>query len=416
MDIGLIGRKLGHSLSPQIHRFLGSYSYDLVELEENELDAFFEKRDFRGINVTIPYKLHAFRHCDEVSDAARRIGCVNTVVKRADGSLFGDNTDYFGFSYMSARAGADYKDRKVVILGSGGASMTARLVAADRGAREVVIVSRSGPDNYENIDRHYDADILINCTPVGMYPDNGKRIVDLKRFSRLEAVLDMIYNPYRTSLLLDAEALGIRFSNGLPMLVAQGAKSARYFRVPGDSAVKSTEEIIDRIRRDQLNVVICGMPGCGKTTLAHNLSKALDRPRIDTDEMIVKRAGKPIPRIFAEDGEKVFRDIESACVYDACKLSGAVISTGGGAVIGQANRDAMRSNGVVVLLERDVELLSTAGRPLSKDIDTLADMYKTRKPYYDAVADVRVKVCETPNETLTAVMKTLEVFFENSCN
>ncbi|MBQ7160819.1 MAG: shikimate kinase [Clostridia bacterium] len=415
MDIGLIGRKLGHSLSPEIHKYLGSYEYTLRPMEPEELDRFFAERDFRGVNVTIPYKKDAAERCDELSETARRIGCVNTVIKRPDGSLWGDNTDYFGFSYMADLAGIDFKNQKTLILGSGGASLTARLVAADKGASEVIVISRTGENNYGNLDRHSDAGIIVNCTPVGMYPENGKRIVDLSAFPRLRGVLDMIYNPFRTPLILDAQAGNIRCSDGLPMLVAQGAKSAEYFRV-NENLKPDIPAICRAVRAEKLNIVLVGMPGCGKSTVASVLAKDLGREKLDTDDMVRARAGKPIPAIFAEEGEAAFRDLEAACVYEAARGSGRVIATGGGAVLRRENREALRGNSAVVFLERPVNELSTGGRPLSKDAETLERMYAERLPLYRETADITVRVGATPYITAAEIKERLKRYNEAAYN
>ncbi len=407
IEIALLGRKLGHSLSPEIHEYLGSYSYVLNPLEPDELDAFFERTDFRGLNVTIPYKLDVVKYCAELSDAAKRIGCVNTIVRRKDGSYFGDNTDYFGFSYMAKSAGVSFKDKKVLILGGGGASLTARLVVADEGAKEVVIVDLGAENNYDNIDRHSDAEIIVNCTPVGMYPNNGARLIDLDLFPRCEGVLDVVYNPSRTAFLLDAEDRGIRYANGLTMLVAQAAKSAEYFRLDEEIEV-DIDDIVRKISRAQKNIVLVGMPGCGKTTAAKGLCEKLGREAVDTDQMIVDKAGKPIPEIFANDGEPYFRALESRCVKEAGKLSGRIIATGGGAIMRPENRDSLRGNSFVVFLKREIADLDRDGRPLSTGKSALEEMFEKRLPMYRATADAEVDVCETKEETLEAIIKVLE--------
>ena len=408
LEIALLGRKLGHSLSGEIHKYLGSYDYRLYPLEPEELDCFFLRDDFRGLNVTIPYKLDVVKYCAELSETAKRIGCVNTVVRRADGSLFGDNTDYYGFSYMAKKAGISFEGKKVLILGNGGASLTARLVASDMGAGSVTIVARKLEDNFTNIERHGDAQIIVNCTPVGMYPNNGERLVDLGIFPRLEGVLDMIYNPARTPLLLDAADRGIRYANGLTMLVAQAAKSAEYFRRDGDSC-ENIDQIVDKISRAQKNIVFVGMPGCGKSTLAAALSKRLGRELIDTDDMIVNKAGKSIPQIFSDDGEEYFRDLESECVKEAGKLSGKIVATGGGAVLRPENRDSLRQNSFVIFLKRDISQLSQNGRPLSKGISALEEMYECRLPLYKLTADAEIDVCEEKEDTLKSVLELPEI-------
>jgi len=408
LEIALLGRKLGHSLSPEIHEYLGSYDYTLFPLEPDELDAFFSRNDFRGLNVTIPYKLDVVKYCGELSDTARRIGCVNTVVRRPDNTFFGDNTDYFGFSYMAKSAGISFENKKVLILGNGGASLTARLVAADEGASSVVVVARKLEDNFTNIDRHSDAQIIVNCTPVGMYPNNGERIVDLSLFPCLEGVLDMIYNPARTPLLLDAADRGVRCANGLTMLVAQAAKSAEYFRIK-DEPVCDIPSIVEKISRAQKNILFVGMPGCGKSTLARAVAESTGREYIDTDEMIIKKAGKSIPAIFADHGEEYFRDIESECVKEAGKLSGRVIATGGGAVLRAQNRDALRQNSFVIFLKRDISLLSSDGRPLSKSQSALEEMYEKRLPLYRLCADAETDVRAEKADTFADTLKLLEL-------
>ena len=407
LEIALLGRRLGHSLSPEIHEYLGSYDYKLFELEPEELDAFFIRDDFRGLNVTIPYKLDVVKYCNELSETARRIGCVNTILRRPDNSFFGDNTDYYGFSYMAKSAGISFENKKVLILGNGGASLTARLVAADEGASSVVIVARRLEDNFTNIGRHRDAQVIVNCTPVGMYPNNGERIVDLSIFTELEGVLDMIYNPARPPLLLDAADRGIKNANGLAMLVAQAAKSAEYFRTDKDTGY-DIETIVDKISRAQKNIVFIGMPGCGKSTLGKAIAEVLGRDYIDTDDMIVEKAGKPIPQIFADHGEEYFRDLESECIKDAGKLSGKVIATGGGAILRSQNRDAIRQNSFVIFLKRDLSRLSKKGRPLSKDNFALEAMYKQRLPLYELTSDAEMDVCAEKADTLNNLLKLLE--------
>lgn len=416
MEIALIGRKLGHSLSPEIHGYLGSYKYELRELEPKDLEEFFSERDFRGLNVTIPYKKDAAAYCDGLSPYARRVECVNTVVKRADGTLYGDNTDYYGFEYMARAAGVSFAGKKVLILGSGGASMTARAVVSDKGARETVVISRSGENNYGNISLHSDAEVIVNCTPVGMFPNNGERLIDLSVFPRLCGVLDMIYNPARTALILDAVKAGIRCSNGLPMLVAQAAKSAEYFR-ENENVRPDIPAICRAVSEKQRNIVLIGMPGCGKSTVGKVIARETGRKFIDTDDAIVASAGKPVPLIFAEDGETAFRRIESAVIGDLSKGSGAVIATGGGAILTKENREMLMGNSVVVFLERPLAELATKGRPLSeKGADHIKTMYAERLPKYKETADICVRVASEPGVTSASVLRALEVYYENSCN
>lgn len=401
---GLLGRKLSHSLSPQIHAHFGSYPYELFCREPDELDAFFADKSLKAYNVTIPYKVDAYNHCDELSDTAKKIGSVNTVIRRVDGTLYGDNTDYFGFSYMSEKCGADYKGKKVLVLGSGGASLTVCAVAKDCGAREIVVVSRSGEDNYENISRHYDADIVVNTTPVGMYPNNGERLIELDKFTRIECVLDLIYNPCKTRLLLDAEELNIPCSNGLAMLVAQGLRSAEQFP-DVQLQNKDIDAVVNATLNEQKNIVLIGMPGCGKSTVGKHLSEKLDRELLDTDNEIVKSDGRTIPEIFSAEGEPFFRKLETETVTAVGKQLGRIIATGGGAVIKKENRDALGQNGTIIYLKKDLSLLSLDGRPLSKNEDAVRKIYEARKDTYEAFADFTVEVDADAQVTTERVIK-----------
>lgn len=401
---GLLGRKLGHSLSPQIHSHLCDYEYKLYPTEPENLDAFFTDTSLKGYNITIPYKIEAFSRCDERSEVAERIGSVNTIIRRGDGTLYGDNTDYFGFSYMAKKCGCDFKGKKVLILGSGGASLTVKLVAADEGAREIVVVSRSGEENYANISRHYDADIIVNTTPVGMYPDNGERLIDLSEFTKCKKALDLIYNPARTVFLLDAQKLGIDCINGLYMLVAQALRAAEIFT--GKSIPLSRiDEIYDAIISEQKNIVLIGMPGCGKSTCAALLSQKTGRECVDTDALIVENSGEKIPDIFAKHGETEFRNRETAAVRSAGKLANKIIATGGGAILREENRIALRENSTVIFLNASVDTLATDGRPLSKDAETLQKMFAQRLPLYKETADFTVEVDGDPETTVRRILK-----------
>ena len=401
---GLLGRKLSHSLSPQIHAHFGSYPYELFCREPEELDAFFADKSLKAYNVTIPYKVEAYKHCDVLSDTAKKIGSVNTVVRRADGTLYGDNTDYFGFDYMSKSCGADYNGKKVLVLGSGGASLTVCTVANDCGAREIIVVSRSGENNYENISDHYDADIVVNTTPVGMYPNNGERLIDLDKFTGVECVLDLIYNPCKTRLLLDADELGIPNANGLTMLVAQALRSAEQF-VDAKLGDETIDRVYNAVLSEQKNIVLIGMPGCGKSTVGKILAKKLGRELVDTDEEIVKADGRTIPEIFSGEGEQFFRSIET----DVCKSVGkklfGVIATGGGAVVRKENRDALKQNGTVIYLKKDISQLSVDGRPLSKNVESVKKLYDERKEIYEAFADFAVEVSSDAEVTAERVIK-----------
>ncbi len=400
---GLLGRKLGHSLSPEIHALLCDYKYDLYPTEPEKLDEFFASKALTGYNVTIPYKVEAFNRCATLSETAKKAGSVNTVTRNADGTLHGDNTDYFGFSYMAEKVGCDFKDKKVLILGSGGASLTVQLVASDMGAKEIIVVSRTGENNYENISRHYDADIIVNTTPVGMYPNNGERLIELDKFTRCRKVLDLIYNPARTPLLLDAEKLGIDCINGLYMLVAQALRAAESF-IKKEIPLSRIDEIYNIILAKQKNIVLVGMPGCGKSTLAALLSEKTGRECVDTDAA-VEECGMKIPEIFAEFGEEEFRRRETESVKKAAKEQGRIIATGGGAVLKAENRTALRENSTVIFLKASTEKLATDGRPLSKDLETLKRMYEQRLPLYEETADITVEVDPDPEITLGRILK-----------
>ncbi len=401
---GLLGRKLGHSLSPEIHSLLCDYEYKLYPTEPENLNDFFSDTSLKGYNVTIPYKIEAFERCDELSETAKKVGSVNTVIRRPDGSLFGDNTDYFGFSYMAEKIGCDFRNKKVLILGNGGASLTVRHVAADNGAREIVVVSRQGEDNYENISRHHDADIIINTTPVGMFPNNGERLINLSDFTKCKKALDLIYNPARTVFLLDAEKLGIDCINGLYMLVAQALRAAEIFtgkKIP----LTEIDRIYDIIMNRQKNIVLVGMPGCGKSTCASLLEKKTGRKAIDTDKIVVDSSGETIPDIFAKYGETEFRNRETQAVKFAGKGAGKIISTGGGAILREENRIALKENSTVIFLKSDINSLATDGRPLSKDTETLKKMLSIRLPLYLETADFTVEVDPDPEITVRRILQ-----------
>ncbi|MGM9661825.1 MAG: shikimate kinase [Oscillospiraceae bacterium] len=385
MRCGLLGEKLGHSYSPAIHAMLGDYEYWLYEKSPEELADFLKNGEFQGLNVTIPYKKTVLPYCAELSDAARRIGSVNTLVRRADGSLYGDNTDAFGFAGMVKKSGVEAAGKKAVVLGSGGASVTVCDVLRRLGAASVTVISRRGEDNYENLSRHADAEILVNTTPVGMYPNNGAAAVDLAAFPRCEAVLDIIYNPARTALLLQAERLGIPHAGGLYMLVAQAKRSAELFlsRPIDDGEIGRIEGVLSRSMQ---NVVLVGMPGCGKSTLAARLGEALGREVLDADAEIEKAAGMPIPEIFRRYGEEEFRRRETETLAALGKRSGAVIATGGGAVLREENYPLLHQNGLIFWVQREIDRLPKEGRPVSLKSD-LNTLYETRRPRYQRFAD-----------------------------
>lgn len=412
---GLLGRKLGHSWSVPIHQALGCESYRLIELEPEKLGSFLRRQDIGGLNVTIPYKRDAMKFCDVIDPAAEAIGSVNTLVRR-EGKLYGYNTDIDGFLYMLRRADISLAGKKAVILGSGGASLTAQTAARREGARETVVISRSGPDNYENLpERHKDAQVLINTTPVGMWPNLEGRPVDLSGLPCLEAVLDVIYNPPRTGLLLQAEDLNrsgarpIRRAGGLSMLAAQAKRAEELFFGKSIPDVE-TEKIVSHLRRETANIVLVGMPGSGKTTVGRLLARLSGRPFVDLDGEIVRRAGKSIPELFAQEGEGAFRDLESRVLEEVCAKGGQAIATGGGAVLRPENRTAMRRTGRVYFLQRNLGDLPTEGRPLSQ-AGKLEEMFRLRHPLYTAASDASFRNDTTAEETARRIWRD---FCENS--
>lgn len=401
---GLLGETLGHSYSPMIHHQLGDYDYRLFEIPRDALDAFLESGDWDGLNVTIPYKKAVVPYCGALSEAAAKLQSVNTLVRRPDGTLYGDNTDLYGFLYMVRRSGIQPAGKKALVLGSGGASVTVKAALEQLGA-SVTVISRSGPDNYANLDRHADARIIANTTPVGMYPHNGAAAVDLRQFPHCEGVLDIVYNPARTALLLQAEELGIPCAGGLSMLVAQARRSSELFTgaVMDDGVLERVERTVQgRLR----NIVLIGMPGSGKTTIAAALSRALGREAVEADDLISQRAGMSIPEIFAQSGEEGFRALETEVLAEQGKRSGIILSTGGGCVTRPENYPLLHQNGVIFCLTRALSKLPTDGRPISQSTD-LAQLYARREPLYRHFADVMVSNDGAPEDTLHTIMEVL---------
>ena len=406
---GLLGRKLGHSWSVPIHTALGCQGYRLIELEPDELEGFLRQPNIGGLNVTIPYKRDVLPFCDVIDPMARAIGSVNTLTRRDDGKLYAFNTDAAGFRWMAERAGISFAGKKAVILGSGGASLTAQGCAKAMGSREVVVISRSGENNYANLDRHADADIVVNTTPVGMYPNTGVSPVDLTAFPKCSGVLDVVYNPRRTALMLQAESLGIPCSDGLPMLVAQAKAAEEHFfeKTIPDS---ENERILALLRRECTNIVLIGMPGCGKTTVGQALAALTGREAIDIDARIVEKAGCSIPEIFAAEGEAAFRALEREVTTEVGKLSGKIILTGGGVVKDRRNYVPLHQNGRIYQLVRDLNTLPTDGRPLSQGTD-LSAMWTERAPLYAAFRDAAMDNNGTVKDTAAAIWRD---FCENS--
>lgn len=406
LKCGLLGEKLGHSYSPQIHSMLADYEYKLFEKSPEELEDFLKSGEFDGLNVTIPYKKSVMPYCAELSPTAAQIGSVNTIVRRSDGSLYGDNTDAFGFENLIVHNGIEVKDKKALVLGTGGASVTAQAVLKNLGASEVVVISRKGEDNYENIAKHADAEIIANTTPVGMYPNNGKAAVDLTQFPKLSGVLDVVYNPARTALLLQAEKLCIPCAGGLYMLVSQAKRSCELFT--GKSIPDSEIDRIERVLSHQMqNIVIIGMPGSGKTAVSTMLAERLGRKIFDTDTIVSEKAGVTIPEIFATQGEAGFRKLETEATAEVGKLSGNIISTGGGVVTVADNYELLHQNGVIVWIERDTNKLARDGRPISLSSD-LNELYAARLPLYERFADIKADNNGDINDTVNAIMEMIK--------
>ena len=394
MKCGLLGRTLRYSFSPEIHAFYGDYEYRLFEVEPEELSDFIRSGEWDGLNVTIPYKRDVIPFCGTLTTTAREIGSVNTIVRLPDGSLLGDNTDYFGFRHLLSTNRMDACGKKAVVLGDGGASLTVRCALSDAGAREAVAGATEGPCAFAYIYDHLDAEIVVNTTPVGTYPDvEGTLPFDLVRFTHCSGVVDLTYNPLRTNLLLSAKSLGIPYAGGLTMLTAQAFRSSELFTGSKlDEALigRATETITQKMR----NIVLVGMPGSGKSTIAQELSRRLGREAVDTDSLVEAASGTSIPDIFAREGETAFRKREEAAVREVSALRGAIVSVGGGAVLSGTNRDALMRTGVIVHLTRELDKLSTDGRPLSAGADALMAMEKARAPIYEGTADITVAIRE----------------------
>ena len=418
MQYGCIGEHLGHSFSAEIHALLADYKYEICEVARDSLDDFMRRRDFCGINVTIPYKQAVIPYLYYVDESAKAIGAVNTVVNR-DGRLYGYNTDVYGMTKLINRIGIDMQGKKVAILGTGGTSKTARAVSSALGAREIITVSRRAGDglaSYEDFySDHADVEVIINTTPCGMYPyadggaDRVATPVDVSRFPALCGVVDAVYNPLRTNLILDARDRGIPSEGGLYMLVAQAVRASEIFLdtvYPDDVC----ESVYGRILKSKENVVLCGMPSSGKSTVGRLLSERLSRSFVDTDEVIVDVEKCQITDIFRERGEKAFRDIESEAVRAVSEKSGAVIATGGGAILRDENVRRLKRNGRLVFLDRPLsELIPTSDRPLASDREAIEKRYNERYPRYNSVADIVIAVDTDACGVADNIIKELEL-------
>ena len=400
MRCGLLGEHLTHSYSPQIHALLGDYSYELFEVAPEKLGEFLQAGEFDGLNVTIPYKRAVIPYCAELSAAAREMGSVNTLLRRPDGTLYGDNTDLDGFRWLLARGGGIRPGEKTLVLGTGGASQTVQAVLRAAGA-EVAVLSRRGESNYATLPRHADARLVVNATPVGMYPNNGARLIDLAQLPQCRCVLDLIYNPARTRLLLDAAARGIRCENGLSMLVAQAKRAAELF-TGRDIPDAACTDILRRMEAQMHNLILVGMPGSGKTTVGSLLAVSLGRPFYDADGEIEKKLGCSIPAFFAQRGEAAFRAVETEVLAELGKRSGCVIATGGGCVTRGENYDLLHQNGEIIWLRRSLTELPVEGRPVSQS-RSLPELYREREPAYRRFADFCVENEATPEAAVEKI-------------
>jgi shikimate dehydrogenase len=410
MKYGLIGEHLTHSYSCEIHAQIADYDYELCELRPDELGDFVTKREFNAINVTIPYKQAVMPYLDEISETAQRIGAVNTVVNRG-GKLFGDNTDFPGMLALAKHVGIDMKDKKVLILGTGGASKTAHALALYMGCESVYYVSRSGKDGsltYEQaINEHSDAEIIINATPVGMFPKVDGKPIDISAFPKLAGVLDAIYNPLRSNLVLDALERGIPAAGGLYMLSAQAVYASAVFQnIPLDERL--IQKAYDSVMRDKQNIVLIGMPSSGKTTIGKLLAEKCGKDLADTDEYIIQKIGMPISEFFAQKGEAEFRRIEKETVAELASTGGKIIATGGGAVLDPENVRALKRNGTLVFLDRALEnLVATDDRPLASARSALEKLYVERYEIYKAAAEIRIDANTTPEAEADEILKEL---------
>lgn len=408
MNYGLIGEKLGHSYSQEIHEMLGLYQYELKEIPSDRLKDFMTKKEFRGLNVTIPYKQQVIPYLDEVDEKAKRIGAVNTIVNR-NGRLYGYNTDYSGLNALLDQFDLDFAGKKVLILGTGGTSKTAHAVVQDRKAEKILHVSRTAKGEaitYEEaVSKHKDADFIINTTPCGMYPKTEEAPVDLCAFSNLKGVADVIYNPLRTKLVLQAQNLGIPARGGLRMLVVQAVKAAELFCETVISEQKALD-VYRAVRNEKQNVVLVGMPASGKSTIARVLSKEWDMPCVDTDQEVIRMEGCEISHIFQTKGEAYFRQVEAKAVETCAHKKHCIIATGGGVVLSRENIDRLKADGRIYFLDRSPEnLIPTRDRPLADDHGKIRDLYARRYPLYEKAADVRIDADQTIEQVVEQIRR-----------
>lgn len=408
MKYGLIGEKLGHSYSKEIHSYLADYEYELCEVAREDISSFMQRGDFKAINVTIPYKQTVIPYLHYIDEGAGAIGAVNTVVNK-DGLLYGYNTDFFGLKSLIERIGVSLNGKKVIILGTGGTSKTASAVAHALGAREILRISRSAKENsvsYEELyEKHLDAEYIINTTPSGMYPDIFNTPIDISKFPKLSGVADAVYNPLRTPLVLSAKERNIPAEGGLYMLVAQGIKASEYF-IDTKYSSEVISKIYNKISGRKENIVLIGMPASGKSSVGKLVSDITSREFIDTDELIVKRAGMEITEIFSRFGEQHFRELETQIIKEISAKSSLIIATGGGAILRKENNDALKENGRLYFIDRPLEkLIPTASRPLSSDREAIEKRFNERYGIYRSVCDVHINADTSPEEVAERILK-----------
>ena len=416
MEYGCIGEKLGHSFSKEIHSALASYEYSLKELRREELSCFFKNKDFKAINVTIPYKQDVIEYLDWISDEAKSINAVNTIVNK-NGKLYGYNTDFYGLKALIERENISLKGKKVAVLGSGGTSNTAFAVSSFLEAQTIFKVSRSKKTGYITYDELYenynDCEIIINTTPCGMYPKIGVSAVDLEKLTKVEAVFDAVYNPLQSKLISDAKAKNITAVGGLYMLVSQAAFAVEKFIDASVDNVK-VEEIFKNLYKDKMNITLIGMPASGKTSVGKLLSERLNKNFVDSDDKIIKKENKTIPEIFKDSGEAYFRNIEKNVIKELSILNSQVISTGGGVILNSENIENLKANSRVYFLDRPLDMLvTTQDRPLSSNRADLEKLYNERYALYKSSADVIIDGSKTVEEVAKIIE---EDFYEYSCN
>lgn len=409
---GLIGEKLRHSYSPQIHAMLSSEPYNLIELGRDCIETFIKKREFAGVNVTIPYKKSVIPFLDQITEIAEKIGAVNTIINK-DGKLVGTNTDFSGLLALIEKNEIQFKEKKVLILGSGGTSNTAAAVARHLEARTVIRVSRENKEGFvtysEVTEKHRDAEVIINTTPVGMYPHNNESPIDIEPFTKLEAVVDVIYNPLRTKLVLEALERGIKACGGLYMLAGQGVASGElFYGIKGDKSV--IDDVYKKLLLEKENIVFSGMPGCGKTTFAKGLARETGKIFVDTDNLIIEKTGMTIEKIFSERGEAYFRDMESEVVKDLCYVTGKVIALGGGTILRRENVSALKQNGKIYFLnKRSQDIFIPKGRPLVNDRDEMDRLFASRYYTYLSTADAVITLGTHKKENCDTIKKAIGI-------